>query len=203
MSRIAVTRRLRRWMALLLLLLGLQQLAGAALIKAKAWLAPVLIETAWAQTLARGGEPVKPWSWADTWPVARLRAPAQDVELLVLAGDSGNALAFGPGHALASATLGSAGLAVIGGHRDTHFAFLRELPVGALLQLELPDGRWRSYAVESTRVVDASREQLPTGLTEEALLLVTCYPFVALQANGPLRYVVRAVPVAPGSARPS
>lgn len=196
MFRVAVTRNLRRWLALLLLLLGLQQLAGAALIKAKAWLAPVLIETAWAQTLARGGEPVKPWSWADTWPVARLQAPAQEVELLVLAGDSGNALAFGPGHATASATLGAAGLAVIGGHRDTHFAFLRDLPVGALLQLELPDGRWRSYAVESSRVVDASRELLPAGLAEEVLLLVTCYPFDALQSNGPLRYVVRAIPIA-------
>jgi sortase A len=202
MFRVAVSRNLRRWLALLLLLLGLQQLAGAALIKAKAWLAPVLIETAWAQTLARGGEPVKPWSWADTWPVARLRAPAQEVELLVLAGDSGNALAFGPGHATASATLGSAGLAVIGGHRDTHFAFLRDLPVGALLRLELPDGRWRSYAVESSRVVDASRELLPTGLAEEVLLLVTCYPFDALQANGPLRYVVRAIPIAAGDQDP-
>lgn len=193
MFRIAATRR--RWLALLLVLLGLQQLGGAALIKAKAHLAPLLIEKAWAQTLAQGGEPVKPWSWADTWPVARLRAPAQDVERLVLSGDSGNALAFGPGHALASATLGSAGLAVIGGHRDTHFAFLRDLPIGALLQLELPDGRRRSYQVESTRIVDASRERLPTGLAEEVLLLVTCYPFVALQANGPLRYVVRATPV--------
>ena len=198
MFRAAVTRNPRRWLALLLLLLGLQQLAGAALIKAKAWLAPVLIQTAWAQTLARGGEPVKPWSWADTWPVARLQAPAQEVELLVLAGDSGNALAFGPGHATASATLGAAGLAVIGGHRDTHFAFLRDLPVGALLRLELPDGRWRSYAVESSRVVDASRELLPTGLAEEVLLLVTCYPFDALQVNGPLRYVVRATPIAAG-----
>jgi sortase A len=195
MFRVAATRRPRSWLALLLLLLGLHQLAGAALIKAKAWLAPVLIETAWEQTLVRGGEPVKPWSWADTWPVARLRAPAQDVQLLVLAGDSGNALAFGPGHAAASAELGTAGLAVIGGHRDTHFAFLRDLPVGALLQLQLPDGRWRYYEVESSRIVDASRELLPIGLDEEVLLLVTCYPFVALQANGPLRYVVRATPV--------
>jgi len=204
MFRIAATRRRRPrwWLALLLVLLGLQQLAGAALINTKAWLAPVLIETAWAQTLARGGEPVKPWSWADTWPVARLRAPAQGVELLVLAGDSGNALAFGPGHASASAPLGSAGLAVIGGHRDTHFAFLQGLPVGALLQLELPDGRWRSYEVESSRIVDASRELLPTGLADEVLLLVTCYPFVSLQANGPLRYVVRAIPSAAGNRGP-
>jgi sortase A len=181
-------------MVLLLVLGGLQQLAAAGLIKAKAWLAPVLIERAWETSLSLGGAAVKPWPWADTWPVARLRAPALGVDRLVLAGDSGNALAFGPGHTHASAQLGSAGLAVIGGHRDTHFAFLRRLPPGATLQLQLPDGSWRDYRVESREVVDASKQSLPVLVGEERLLLVTCYPFDALQANGPLRYVVGARP---------
>ncbi len=44
------------------------------------------------------GAPVKPWPWADTHPVARLIAPAQDADVLVLAGASGRTLAFGPGH---------------------------------------------------------------------------------------------------------
>ena len=185
----------RQWLGLLFLLAGVQQLSGAALIKAKAWLAPVLIEQAWLQTLQEGGKPVKPWPWADTWPVARLRAPAQQVDLLVLAGDSGNALAFGPGHATASSAPGGRGLAVIGGHRDTHFAFLREVAPGARLQLELPDGTLRDYQVQATRVADASRELLPVSVDEERLLLVTCYPFDALTANGPLRYVVSAAPL--------
>ncbi len=127
--------------------------------------------------------------------MARLRAPAQGVERLVLAGDSGNALAFGPGHTNASAQLGTAGLAVIGGHRDTHFAFLRHLPAGAKLQLQLPDGSWRDYRVETREVVDASTQSLSPQVGQEQLLLVTCYPFDALQANGPLRYVVGARPV--------
>jgi sortase A len=185
----------RQLLLLILLLAGIQQLAGAGVIKAKAWLAPVLIDRAWAQSLAHNGSPVKPWPWADTWPVARLLAPTQGVDLAVLAGDSGNALAFGPGHSLASAPLGSAGLAVIGGHRDTHFAFLQQLRAGAYLQLQLPDGELSTYQVEATRVVDASKSALTQNLEQEQLLLVTCYPFDAVWANGPLRYVVSARPV--------
>lgn len=194
MSRPVANRDWHRLLALLLVLAACQQLSAAGLIKAKAWLAPVLIERAWAQSLSLGGRPVKPWPWADTWPVAKLRVPALGVERLVLAGDTGNALAFGPGHSSASASLGSAGLAVIGGHRDTHFAFLRALPSGARLQLQLPDGTWRAYRVESIEVVDASTHDLPRLTGAERLLLVTCYPFDALRANGPLRYVVGAVP---------
>ena len=186
----------RQLLVLLLVLAGCQQLAAAGLIKAKAWLAPILIEQAWEKSLAQGGAPVKPWPWADTWPVARLRAPELGLERLVLAGDSGNALAFGPGHANASAQLGTEGLAVIGGHRDTHFAFLRHLSRGASLELQLPDGSWRNYLVETRDVVDASAHSLSPQAGDERLLLVTCYPFDALQANGPLRYVVGALPSA-------
>ena len=128
--------------------------------------------------------------------MARLRAPELGLERLVLAGDSGNALAFGPGHANASAQLGTEGLAVIGGHRDTHFAFLRHLSRGASLELQLPDGSWRNYLVETRDVVDASAHSLSPQAGDERLLLVTCYPFDALQANGPLRYVVGALPSA-------
>lgn len=192
----------RGFLVLLLALAGCQQLAAAGLVKAKAWLAPVLIERAWEQSLARAGAAVRPWPWADTWPVARLRVPALGIERLVLAGDSGNALAFGPGHASASATPGSDGLAVIGGHRDTHFAFLRGLSPGTRLLLQLPDGTWRGYRVETIEVVDASTQALPRLAGEERLLLVTCFPFDALEANGPLRYVVGARPdtVSPGRA---
>ena len=80
-------------------------------------MAPLLIERAWQRSLNDGGRPVKPWPWADTWPVARLTVPEQGIELLVLAGDSGNALAFGPGLAPYSTPPGVRGVAVIAGHR--------------------------------------------------------------------------------------
>ena len=187
-------------LVLCLVLVGLQQIAGAALIQAKAWLAPVLIERAWQRTLASGGQPSRPWPWADTWPVARLRAPTRHVDRLVLSGDFGNALAFGPGHTAASASLGSSGLAVIGGHRDTHFAFLRHLVRAEPLQLQLPDGRWREYRVAASRIADAEREKLRVGSGVEQLALVTCYPFDSLRPGGPLRYVVEAFPAGPTAA---
>lgn len=196
MFRLPRLERRRQVLVLCLVLLGVQQLSGAALIEAKAWLAPLLIEDAWQQTLRAGTAGVKPWPWADTWPVARLQVPEQAVDLLVLAGDSGNALAFGPGHARASAPLGSNGLAVVGGHRDTHFAFLRQLQPAATLRLQLPDGALREYRVESAEVVDSHRVALQREAGDERLLLVTCYPFDTLRVGGPLRYVVRARPAA-------
>ena len=178
-----------------LLLAALQQLGSAGLVQAKAQLAPVLIERAWNRSLAAGGVAVKPWSWADTWPVARLQVPGEDIDRFVLAGDSGNVLAFGPGHSSASAPLGEPGLAVIGGHRDTHFAFLADLPAGAHLSLQLPDGRQRWYRVSGSEIVDSRQRHAQAVADGEALQLVTCYPFDSLDANGPLRYVVTARPV--------
>ena len=93
----------------LLILLALQQLGNAGLIKAKAGLAPLMLAKAWEQSLASQGRPVKPWPWADTWPVAKLQVPSMGISQFVLAGDTGNALAFGPGHNLASAALGGGG----------------------------------------------------------------------------------------------
>ena len=189
-----MSRRRGNVILLFFLLVGIQQLGSAALIHAKAGLAPILIAKAWTKTLQAPEQAVKPWSWADTWPVGRLRVEALDQDLFILEGDTGNALAFGPGRALPSAELGSNGTTVIGGHRDTHFAFLQHLQKGHLLQLQLASGESREYEVHQLRIVDASQESLPVDTTQEALLLVTCYPFDALQAGGPLRYVVTALP---------
>lgn len=177
------------------LLIAAAQFAGAGLIQAKALLAPVLIDGAWQYALNEGGGRHRPWPWADTWPVARLRVPEHHVEFPVLQGDSGNALAFAPGVALGSAPFGRAGTTVIGGHRDTHFSFLQYVQQGDEVQIQLADGRWRAYRVSALRIVDASVEFLPPPLSEDTLMLVTCYPFNTIMPGGPLRYVVVAAPV--------
>src|SRR5205085_1880281 len=56
---------------LLLALIGLILFGQGAYIHAKARLAQVLLERAFEKTIATGRE-TKPWSWADTWPVARI-----------------------------------------------------------------------------------------------------------------------------------
>ncbi len=182
---------LRRWLAGGLLLLALQQLGSAALIQAKAYLAQHLIARAWAR-VGEGSVAPRPWPWADTWPVARLRVPAAGVDQYVLAGIGGNALAFGPGLDPGAERPGAAGTAVIAGHRDTHFRFLRHLVPGQRVLLQLADGVGLDYVVEETAVVDSRRASLPPVADESRLLLVTCYPFDALRPGGPLRYVVRA-----------
>jgi sortase A len=188
-----LTRRLTDIVMAALCLLALFLGADAMSIKLKAWLAPILIQSAWEETLQNPGSTVKPWPWADTWPVARIEVPSHAVDLPVLYGDAGNSLAFAPGLAAASATPGRKGVAVVSAHRDTHFAFLEHVSIGQTVRLQLTNGQWRSYEIVSIRVADSSKEGLTAMSDEETLLLVTCYPFGAVQPGGPLRYVVRTV----------
>lgn len=174
-----------------LLALGFWQLGQGAYIPAKAWLAQELMVRAWNRAGAGTAEPV-PWPWADTWPVARLTAKNGAVNLIVLAGGSGRTLAFGPGHLGVSAMPGETGNSVIAGHRDTHFSFLKELAVGETLYVETVDGARHRYTVVGLDVVDARRAILSLDTNESMLSLVTCYPFDAREAGGPLRYVVTA-----------
>lgn len=179
-------------LGIVLVALGTWQLGRGVWIQAKAWLAQELIAHAWSRTLA-GERDVKPWGWADTWPVARLTVPRLGVERYVLAGADGAAMPFGPGHMHGTALPGAAGNSVIGGHRDTHLAFMRRLRPGDALEVERPDGARVSYRVVSAEVLDrreiwVAKQDGPTRLT-----LVTCYPFDALGADGPLRYVVVAL----------
>ena len=163
----------------------------AVWIEAKAHLAQALVRRAWRETLA-GARDTRPWPGADTRPVARLLVPGQGVETFVLAGASGRTLAFGPGHLDGTPRPGERGNAVISGHRDTHFAFLRRLGKGDEIVLETPEGLQRRYVVASTRVVDRRDLWITADAGDTRLTLVTCYPFDAIRPGGPLRYVVVA-----------
>lgn len=163
--------------------------AGA--IHAKAALAQLLLTRAFDASRVDGRDHA-PWPWADTVPVARLAVPAHGIEQIVLAGDDGRTLAFGPGWAPASAAPGQRGATVISGHRDTHFAFLRQLAVGDAIQLEDRRGGIE-YQVVSAGVVDARSHRLDVSAADQdTLWLVTCWPFDAVSAGGPLRWLVQA-----------
>jgi sortase A len=180
-------RRVGHLLALLLFALGAWQIGEGAWIHAKAALAQVLIKRAWAS-----GQPTHPWPWADTVPVARLSVPALGVDEIVLAGDSGRTLAFGPGHMDGTAMPGERGLGVISGHRDTHFEFLQKVEAGQAIVLTDAAGAAHRYRVTGTHIVDAKRVGLETEGETPRLALVTCYPFDAVSPGGPLRYVVFA-----------
>ena len=172
-----------------LLALGGWQLGAAGAIHAKAWLAQVLLARAWADTLDGAG-PRRPWPWADTVPVARLRVPELKVDQIVLSGASGRTLAFGPGHLDGTAAPGAPGHSVVSGHRDTQFRFLRDLRPGMVLQVQRGDGQWQAYRVRGSEVIDARHARLSPATERPALTLVTCYPFDAIAPGGPLRYLV-------------
>ncbi|HBD20965.1 MAG TPA: class GN sortase [Arenimonas sp.] len=175
-----------------LLLAALLLAANAAWLPAKAALAQVLLHDSWQQALADGGAH-RPWPWADTHAVARLHQPRLGISQVVLAGDSGRPLAFGPGWAESSERPGERGTTVISGHRDTHFRWLQHLRDGDRVRLETTSGL-RDYVVAGHRVADSRSERLSTAPGRDQLLLVTCWPFNATAPRGPLRYVVTLVP---------
>lgn len=185
-------RRWQLWLAAVAFAISLWQLGQGTYIQAKAWLAQVLIKQAWARTL-EGEAQAKPWPWADTWPVARISVPGRDIERYVLAGANGRTIAFGPGHVFGTPLPGDTGNSVIGAHRDTHFAFLHDVKPGEEIVVQKSVGGTRRYRVTGAEIVDKSETRVlaqPPG--EARLTLITCYPFDALRAGGPLRYVVTA-----------
>ena len=173
-----------------LILVGLTLWGHSAYILAKAQLGQYLIADAWQQTL-QSGHNEKPWPWADTWPVARIQIPNNNIDQYVLAGDSGQALAFGPGHTSLSALPGQSGTVLISGHRDTHFSFLKDLIVGESVFLEDPRGRTYQYTVRAIHIL-LEDQLIADDADNSRLLLVTCWPFEGIAGEARFRYVVEA-----------
>ena len=180
--------------SLVLALAALAHGAQGLWIPAKAELAQVLLRRAWQRTEA-GAERCRPWPWADTWPVARLLLPEHGADMIVLAGASGAVLAFAPGHLDGSGPPGGDGTCVIAGHRDTHFAVLRDLAAGERVRVEAPTGAIRDYVVRSSGVVHEDETAALGRAGPGSLVLVTCWPFDGLRSGSDQRYLVWATAI--------
>jgi sortase A len=110
---------------------------------------------------------------------------------IVLEEAGGEAMAFGPAHVAASAKPGAVGVSVIGGHRDTHFSFIKHLKVGDEIAIQTVEGKTVRYRMTGSAIVHAGASGIATRAKTARLALVTCYPFDAVE-HGPLRYVVFA-----------
>lgn len=172
-------------------LLGLWQTGSGAWIYMKAQLAQVLLQRAWAGTLA-GQQDVKPWPWADTWPIARLVVPSLGIDQIVLEGAYGRTLAFGPGRLESHTPVSGARTMILTGHRDTHFRFLEKLQAGETILIQARTGMWHRFAVRDRQIVDSRTASILADEDRTRLILITCYPFQALKPNTPFRYVVTA-----------
>jgi sortase A len=176
--------------AALFALAGLWLVGDALYIHAKALLAQVLLERAFAAEIATG-HVVKPWSWADTWPVARIEVPRLGAGAIALAGGTGQALAFGPGHVERTPEPGEPGTAVYAAHRDTHFAFLGRVEAGDDIVVTRRDGATARFRVTHTEVVRWDSSGIDPTAPGRHLVLATCWPLDSA-LPGPLRYVVYA-----------
>lgn len=177
--------------AALIVIIGLCFCGHGLYIYAKAEAAQWLMARAWSQTLEKGGTPTKAWPWADTWPVAYMEVPKQNIRLYILSNSSGEALAFGPGHLTTTPELGSFGTSIIAGHRDTHFKFLQHTAIGDDFHLTLPNRTRLTYQITDFTIVDADRSGIDPHAGEGNIALVTCFPF-----NGVTRTQKRFVALA-------
>lgn len=180
---------LKRAVFSLVFLLGIGLLFNGTYIQAKAILAQYLIEESWEKTLETK-EPTPPWSWSDTYPILKMSVPSLNKELFVLQGDSGSTLAFGPGHASKSFLPKDNGTVMISAHKDTHFRFLKDLKVGEKIVIQDVNNDSHTYIMDSFKVIDSEKNNIPiyNGINE--LVLVTCYPFEAISTEKNQRYVV-------------
>jgi sortase A len=148
--------------------LGLATVAQGLWIPVKAVAAQVLLERAFAASLAEH-RPVRPWPWADTAPAARVSVARLGVHDVVLAGGSGQALAFGP-----TELRGNDRVTVLAAHRDTHFRFVNDLEPGDQVTVQQIDGSIRRYRITGFETVRWDRFAVPSDPARPLLALATC-----------------------------
>tara|TARA_B110000467_G_C18194083_1_gene407835 strand:+ start:306 stop:869 length:564 start_codon:yes stop_codon:yes gene_type:complete len=163
----------------------------SAWLPVKAWLAQQLIAHSWQQSQV-SKEPVQPWPWADTSPIAKMHVPRLNKELILLQGVDPTSLAFSAGVMHQYNNLTNNRPVVIAGHRDTHFSFLQDIIMKDIISLSDKNGINQLYQVESMEVVDSEASAMLIDEQDSSLVLITCYPFKALQSGGSLRYVITA-----------
>jgi sortase A len=181
--------------ALVLAFAGVVLFGQGAYIHAKALVAQVLLESAFGEAIFSGRN-VKPWSWADTWPIARIEVKRLHASAIVLAGSSGQALAFGPGHVELTPDAGERGVAVYSAHRDTHFRFLKDVAVGDEIGVTRSDGKAFRYRADRVSVVRFDASGIDPLSDGYELVLSTCWPFDAA-TSGPERYILHATMIGP------
>ncbi|WP_336971047.1 class GN sortase [Sphingobium aromaticiconvertens] len=183
-------RVLRRMMLVGLCAIGILLVARGAMIPAKAWVAQILLDRAFERSVA-SHKPVRPWPWADTAPVARIRVPRLGISEIILSGGSGQAMAFGPTLLPLQQESGHAPISIMAGHRDTHFTFLKDLKIGDMVDVEEVSGQHRRFRITRSQIVRWDRFGYPRYSISPHLALATCYPFDAVE-RGPLRFVLWA-----------
>jgi len=160
-------------------------------IELKARVAQVLLQYAWHKTLITG-EVQRPWKSFDGTPILRLSIPRHEIDQIVLAGSTGQALAFGPAFHKESKLPGAGGTTVLSSHRDSHGVYIKQLQKGDIINLQNRFQEWHSYTIENFYIINVKTDTIFTTRSKELLLIITCYPFDELTSITDFRYIVTA-----------
>lgn len=123
--------------------------------------------------------------------LAVLRIPSAAIEVPVFDSTDKIALNRGSGHVEGTARPGETGNIAIAGHRDGFFRGLKDIEVGADIEVLTLQGR-RVFRVSELRVVDPLDVSVLDSTDATMLTLITCYPFYYV-GSAPERFIVRAV----------
>lgn len=184
--------------------------AQAGYLLVKAHFAQYLLERAWHRQVVDfdplAPTSVKPWPWADIYPVAKIGFDRFNIEQVVLNNDSGQALAFGPGlyqGDIINEYNQNKNLYVISAHNDTHFSVLQKLSLNDKVTISFASGISYSFRVDNITIIDTRTEQLViqqdqvhqggyehNEFSNKELVLVTCYPFGGVSNQTNFRYVI-------------
>jgi sortase A len=122
--------------------------------------------------------------------IGRIEIPSLGLSVMVIEGVDGRTLRRAAGHIPGTALPGQPGNVGISAHRDTFFRPLRKIQKNDMITFTTVLGDYR-YRVMSTKVVNSRDVEVLSPRGNEALTLVTCYPFYFV-GPAPKRFIVRA-----------
>jgi sortase A len=133
--------------------------------------------------------------------IGRIEIPRLSFSAMVSEGTDRTTLRRGIGHIRGTALPGQPGNVGLAGHRDTLFHPLKDLRIQDRIRFSTPRGDF-AYEVESLTIVDPDDVGILAASGENALTLVTCYPFSYI-GPAPKRWIVKARQVSPPPLAPS
>ena len=160
-------------------------------IQVKAYAAKCLLKLAWQRTLETR-QKSKPWPWATSWPVARLRVPAKNVDMIVLSSDWRENMDFGSYRRTSACVVDERGSVVISAQQDGFAHKLNALGAGDVLNIQMADGGEHIFSVADTQVVD-EEASIILDAKNPMLTLVTPYPCDDHTHASHLRFLLFAV----------
>lgn len=130
-------------------------------------------------------------------PEGIMRIPTVDLELPVFAGTEEKNLTRGAGRIEGTPPLGAPGNTGVAAHRDGYFRALKDVKLGDEILVDTLAGT-HEYEIVDFFIVDPADVYVLDPTDDDAITLVTCYPFYFV-GHAPQRYIVRAHRKSPDS----